>query len=232
MSLRGLMSARITGTQAILGLGIFVAFLGLLAEGALVTGIGVLLAAIAGTAVAVLVQRRRFPARSEQMAESVMCSYPCEDVWKLIKPAEMAPLVNPKLRRGYQVPGTPEGLGEQQALEYHDGTTIIIEVIDYEPNRRAVTRQVSPPLAARIRSIETIEPVDGGCMYTLAVEYDLQRGQRLLRGAEQSWRADARERVERIPKILDSADLGTAPSGQPIKSAPTSLPPPKPQTLD
>jgi hypothetical protein len=226
------MSARITGTQAILALGIFVAFLGLLAEGALVAGIGVLLAAIAGAALAVLVQRRRFPARSEQMAESVSCSYPCEVVWKLIEPAEMAPLVNPKLRRGYQVPGTPEGLGEQQALEYHDGTTIIIEVIEYEVNRRAVTRQVSPPLTAMIRSIETIEPVDEGCVYTLAVEYDLQRGQRLLRRAEQSWRADAREQVDRIPMILDSAESGSTRPGQSPKSAPTSFPPPKPQTLD
>lgn len=232
MRLRDLMSARITGTQAILGLGVVVAVLGLLADGALVAGIGVLLLVAAGVALAILMQHRRHPARLEQMAESVMCSYPCEVVWNLIKPAEKAPLVDPKLRRGYQVPGTPEGLGEQQAFEYHDGTTIIIEVIEYELNRRAVTRQVSPPLAAMVRSIQTIEPVDGGCMYTRAVQYDLQRGQRFVRGAEQSWRAGAREELDRISTILDSTDPGTAPPGPPLKPGSTLLPPPKPQTPD
>lgn len=204
MSLRGLLNYRISVTQAILALGLFVAFLSFVANGDLVAGLAVVAVAVVAVAVWILVRRRRLPARAGRWEESVTLPSNCEVVWGLIKPAESAPLVNPSLCRGYHVPGTPEGLGERQALERHDGTTVIIEVIEYEPNRRAVTRQVSPTLIETQRTIQTVEPVDGGCVYTHAIEVDLKPGQRMPAQIEQTWRLEVQEQSRRIQALLDS----------------------------
>jgi hypothetical protein len=215
VNLRSLLRYRISITQAILALGVFVAFLSLVADGDLVAGLGVVAVAVVAWSILVLVQRRRLPARTGRWEETAVFPCTCEVVWRLIKPADTAPLLQPSFRRGYQVPGTPDGLGEQQAFESHDGTTFIIEVIEFEPNRRAVTRQVSPTPVETLRSIQTVEPVDGGCKYTEAIEADLQPGHRMLPKSEQSWRSEARDRVHRIRAILDSPAPGVPPTGLP-----------------
>jgi hypothetical protein len=125
-------------------------------------------------------------------------------VWALIKPAEMAPALQPSLRRGYRVPGTPEGLGERQAFERQDGTTVIVEIVDYEPNRRAVTRQVSPTILEALRMVQIVEPVTGGCTYTEAVEVDLKARQRIRSEWERLWPSSAREQIDRIRASLES----------------------------
>jgi hypothetical protein len=76
-----------------------------------------------------------------------------------------------------------------------------MEVVEYEPNRRAVTRQVSPIIGWQ-RAIQTVEPVNGGCVYTEVIESDLQPGQRMLREGELRWRSEVDERIARMRSIL------------------------------
>lgn len=221
-----LLNRRISIAQAILALGVFVAFFALAAEGNLVEGLGVVGLGVLLAYAAVLVQRRRLPARIGRWEESAVLPYDADLVWHLVEPAESAPLLNPSLSRGYRVPGTPAGLGERQALERHDGTTVIVEVIEYEPNRRAVTRQVSPKPVENLRTTTTLEPVPGGCRYTETIEIDLQPGQRMLAQSEQAWRSEVRQQVGRIEALLDPA---YAPHPRPPTSpASRDLPPPNP----
>ena len=222
----GLLNYRISVTQAILALGVFVAFLSLVANGDLVAGLVVVAVAVVAVALLILVRRRPLPARAGRWEESATLPYDCEVVWRLIKPAESAPLLNPLWCRGYHVPGTPDGLGERQALERHDGTTVIVEVIEYEPNRHAVTRQVSPTLLETQRSIQTVEPVEGGCFYTQAVEVDLKRGERMSAQIEQTWRSGVQEQISRIRTLLDSTNA--TPTVPPPASGSSALSPPPP----
>src|SRR5690606_14736564 len=105
-----------------------------------------------------------------------------------IKPAEKAPLLDPTIRRGYRVPGTPEGLGEQQAFEHLDGSITMIEVVEYQHARRAVIRSVSPKPELDTRTIQSVEPVDDGCVYTMCWEVTVPAGQKLVPEAERLWR--------------------------------------------
>lgn len=188
----------------------------LLSSGDLRAGLGVLVLIFIAVSALWFVQRRRLPERTVRLEETAMLQYSCEVVWGLIKPAEMAPLVEPELSRGYQVPGTPDGVGERQALEQHDGTTIIVEVIEYEANRRAVTRQVSPKMLEEQRNLQAVEPATGGCMYTEAFEVDLKAGQRIIRAEwEVLWRSAVQERIARIRAMLDSTAPGAISKGEP-----------------
>lgn len=228
MGVRGLLSYRLSVTQCILALGVFVAFLSLIASGDLLAGLGVIVLGVAASSIFVFVQRRRHPARTHRLEEAAMLPNNCEVVWGLIRPAETAPSLDPSLGRGYQVPGTPDGLGERQALERLDGTTVIIEVIDYEPNRRAVTRQISPTIVDGQRGIQTVEPVDGGCMYTIAVEVDLKPGHRISPKWEPMWRSDMHEHLIRVRSLLASTGQSATPAGSPPATPSIDSPPPDP----
>jgi len=74
-------------------------------------------------------------------------------------------LFDPRISRGFQVPGTPNGLGEQQCVMLVDGTTSISEVVEYhevDDTRRAVTRQVSPPPVPGERTVHEVHVAPGG----------------------------------------------------------------------
>lgn len=64
-------------------------------------------------------------------------------VWALIGPAEHASVLSANIVRGFTVPGTLTGVGQQQCFIDLHGNTCIIEVVEYEEGRRAVTRAIS-----------------------------------------------------------------------------------------
>ena len=107
MRLRGLLSHRITVAEAILVLGAILFSVSLLSEGRVLAGLGALVLILAVVSVLCFVGRRSFRERTVRLEETAMVPYSCEVVWSLIKPAELAPLIQPELSRGYQVPGTP-----------------------------------------------------------------------------------------------------------------------------
>ena len=111
MHVRGLLSHRITVGEAVLVLGAILFSVSLLASGDLLAGLGVLILIFVAVSVLSFVQQRRLTERTVRLEETAMMPYSCEIVWGLIKPAEMAPWIEPELSRGYQVPGTPEGVG-------------------------------------------------------------------------------------------------------------------------
>jgi hypothetical protein len=157
----------------------------------------------AGFGVYGFVQRRRPPKIVwHRHHESTVLPWSAETVWDLISPAEKAPLLNPTIRLGYRVPGTFEGVGERQAFEHFDGTTAVIEVVEWTAGRRAVTVQVAPEPEATMRFIFTVDPIEGGCVYTFGTEVELRPGQQLRNDCEGPFRADANTSFDRIRTAL------------------------------
>jgi hypothetical protein len=117
----------------------------------------------------------------------------------------------PSIRRGYHLPGTPLGLGERQVFELHDGTTSVIEIVDYEPGRRAVTIHVSPKPVARILTVYSLEPIEGGCELSLGCEIDVPTGQRVHPGYADAWHAWTQADFDNIRRALAASDSETAP---------------------
>lgn len=152
MTFRRFLNQRLSVAQVILILGGFVYSFDLLGNGSILRAFGVMvIVAVVLSGIAFLGRRR--PARTIRLEETTLLSHSCETVWGLIEPAEHMPLLEPKVAYGYRVPGTPHGVGERQATELHDGVTVIVEVIEHEPNRRAVSRQVSrDPSLRSVRS--------------------------------------------------------------------------------
>ncbi len=72
------------------------------------------------------------PIRTFRIQEAVKLRQSPEVVWALIAAAEHAVVLTPEsVARGFRVPGTPAGLGEQQCLVDLDGNTSIHEVVEY-----------------------------------------------------------------------------------------------------
>ena len=94
-------------------------------------GLGLLV--IVGATVLWSVADRLRPGRTVEMHEVAHYTSDCNRVWNLIKPPEKAPLLHPNIRRGYQVPGTPDGVGEQQAFELDNGIMMVLEVTELTP---------------------------------------------------------------------------------------------------
>ncbi|MGB8859526.1 MAG: hypothetical protein WCC60_09730 [Ilumatobacteraceae bacterium] len=222
MSVRGVLATRVRPVQAVVVVVAFAVALKLAVEGDVLAAWGVVLLAAMMLWVLWLAPRLRRPARTVHLEETTVLRHTCEVVWGLIKPAELAPLLDPNLRFGYRVPGTPDGLGERQALEQHDGSTLISEVIEYEPYRRAVTCLVSPHRLDAVRSFQTVEPLDEGCRYTMALEVDLKAGTRVAPQVERSWRDTTRDHFARVRAILDSGEPITAPTRDTAAPGPVS----------
>lgn len=140
--------------------------------------------------------------RTKRFVEVAELPHTCDVVWAFIKPAETSPLWQPWIRRGYHVPGTPLGLGERQAFEYIDGTTAVIEIVEYEPGRRAVTMVVSPEPDASNRSVYSLEPVEGGCALSLGSEIDVPAGGRVHPEYEDAWRTTTQAQLDRLRHAL------------------------------
>ena len=107
------------------------------------------------------------------LKESVMLRHSPEVIWSLIHPPENAPLLNPDCQKGYRVPGTPVGLGEQQAFVDLRGKTSVIEVVEVVEFRRAMTRTISSDSPVEGTSLTSIDPVSGGCIFSLTHEYEI-----------------------------------------------------------
>lgn len=201
MSFRGVLTQRITWQQAAWSIGLIVALPLSLLAGHRVLPLLVLVVGLIGPSAVALLQRRRHPAQIARLQHTVHLGWEADAIWALIEPAENAPMLDDDIRRGYRVPGTPDGVGQQQAFERHDGFTIIIEVVEYQQGRRAVTRQVSPP-DDTLRLVQSVAPVDGGCEYTIGVELELRAGQWVRPAFEKSWRANAMKQTARTQKAM------------------------------
>jgi hypothetical protein len=181
--------------------------------GLLLSGYGVAALVLLAAASVIAIARRGQPVRRvrvQRFSEVAELPHSCEVVWALIKPAESAPILEPLIRRGYHVPGTPLGLGERQAFESLDGTTAVFEVVEYEPGRRAVTTQVSPDPEPPRRHVFSLEPIEGGCALTLEWELEVPARQRLSPDDEDVWRTAIRAQFDRIRLVLAPSDSGTA----------------------
>ena len=220
---------RLSRKQTVAYLGIGVAFILLLLSGYWVLALCLFLLAVVGLLVYVLDLLHRLPAgRRVVVEETVRLPWTCDVVWDLIKPAEKAPVLGDDIRQGYKVPGTPDGLGEQQALGHHDGRTVIIEVVGYQPGRRAVTRQVSPHPDYWSRSIQAVDPIEGGCAYTRGVEVEMKAGRRIGPYVEKLLRSEFREHLSLVQQTLAAADQGPASAGNLSADQAPVWPSPKP----
>ena len=192
----------------LLGVAVIIAVLSLFAS----AGRGELgLLVIVGATVLWSVAARLRPARTVVLHEAAHYASDCDRVWNLIKPPEKAPLLHPKIRRGYRVPGTPDGVGEQQAFELDNGIMMVLEVTELTPGRRAVVRMVSPPPDVPFAVSFELTPVDDGCLYRHQMELDLPRGKRLRPGCEKAWRSETNEMFERVRTCLaQSSEPATA----------------------
>jgi hypothetical protein len=151
--------------------------------------------------------------RTFRIQEAVKLRQRPEAVWALIAPAEHAVVLAPEsVARGFRVPGTPAGLGEQQCMVDLDGNTSIHEVIEYSEARRAVTRLISPPSPVPVRATHQLEPLGEGCILSVGMEFDAPAGTVWPQEQQDEWRRGASRYLSRVRKVLvaEAAEGGAA----------------------
>lgn len=140
-----------------------------------------------------------------RLQESVRLPQDVGTVWNLLHPAENAPLLSGRARSGYRVPGTPDGVGEQQAIVGLDGTTTVIEVVDVVPEERVTVRVVSPGADPGHLSTTLLAPAPGGGTILTMISEFAGPGHALRPEDELVWRAGTRDDLDRIRRTLDDA---------------------------
>jgi hypothetical protein len=153
------------------------------------------------------------PVRTFRIQESIKLRQTPERVWALVAPAEHTVLLAPEtVARGFAVPGTAKGLGEQQCFVDLDGNASIHEVIEYVEARRAVTRWVSPPLAVPVRATHNLEPVGEGCILSVGMEFDSPVRTIWPQQLQDEWRHRAQRYLERARRLLaqEAEESGSA----------------------
>lgn len=140
--------------------------------------------------------------QTHRLQETTKLRHSPEQVWSLIHPAEHAPLLSPHTARGYRVPGTPDGVGEQHASVGLDGSVSVLEIVELTPERRAVTRLVSPVPPVPVRFVVELEALGDGCLYTLRQEHDAGATHGWSDEESTAWRRAAREHLERVRDVL------------------------------
>ena len=142
--------------------------------------------------------------QTHRIQEVVRLWHAPEMVWDLIHPPENTPLLSPEVAKGYRVPGTPAGRGEQQAFIDLSGNTYVIEVIDYIEARRAVVRYLIPQVPTSLRFTYTLEPMTDGCTLTYGQEYEGWPSQSIPAESAQQWRLHAQDYLERVRSTLST----------------------------
>jgi hypothetical protein len=140
--------------------------------------------------------------------ESVMLRHSPEVIWSLIHPPETAPLLSPDCQKGYRVPGTPVGLGEQQAFVDLRGNTSVIEVVEIVEFRRAVTKAISADSPIALTSVTSIDPVSGGCIFSVTHEYEMSPRGAYSVAQIAEIRQGIRDYLERVQRALVTWDAG------------------------
>ncbi len=199
-SVRRYFTQEVNPWPAIAGVAGAIAFLALAAMGRALLGVLVLI----GVPLLWNTYERLRPIRTVVVEESAYLPHAADVVWNVVHPAENAPLLEAGIRHGYRVPGTPEGIGEQQAFVFVDGSMTVVEVIELSPGRRAVVRKISPPDVPQ-RTIFELVPTSDGCLYRQRVEVDVGKGKRLRPGFESHWQASTSAMFARLSSVLNQA---------------------------
>ena len=134
--------------------------------------------------------------------EVALLPHPADVVWSLVHPPENATFLTPDCVKGWHVEGTPIGLGEQQAFEDVHGCVQVIEVTEHEPNRRAVTRTISPSLACTANQIIELEPRIDACVLSITFEYIVPPTTALPNGYQEQVRDHAHEYMRRVTEAI------------------------------
>jgi len=122
-----------------------------------------------------------------------------DEVWALLTSVADAPLLYPTVERGFVVPGTPDGVGQQQCFISRDGSVSSVEVIEHRVGERAVFGHRTLP----IRSTIDLHAAAGACRVVLGLEVDVPAGSRI----EASW--EGRSRTELLATLRRlQAELG------------------------
>jgi hypothetical protein len=129
-------------------------------------------------------------------------SYDAQTVWSLIRPAENAVLLT-DVQRAFTVPGTPNGVGEQQCIIGRDGTASIIEVIGEESPWWATTRPLAPG-KMNSRTTYTLEATPTGCTLTMGMVIELKAGDRFAKDPQIWWESHAGRYLNRVNEILSA----------------------------
>ena len=141
--------------------------------------------------------------RTFRIQEAVKLWHTPQQVWRLSLPAEHGVVLSPEsVARGFRVPGTPEGLGEQQCFVGLDGNTSIHEVMAYAEARYAVTRMISPPSPADIRATYRLEPLGEGCILSIGMEFDAPADTTWPQDQQDEWRRGTSRYLERVRLTL------------------------------
>jgi hypothetical protein len=153
------------------------------------------------------------PLRTFRIQESCKLRHTPEQVWRLVAPAEHGVLLLPEtVARGFRVPGTPEGLGEQQCFVDLDGNASIHEVIEYSEARYAVMRMISPASPIGLRATHRVEPLGDACILTIGMEFDAPADTTWTQDQQNEWRRGASQYVDRVRRTLAAE---TASEGRP-----------------
>jgi len=99
---------------------------------------------------------------------TVEISKPAQEVWDFVTSPHAAVLLDHKHISSFPVPGTPDGVGQQNcSLDREENgriTATVTEIIEYEPPHRYVTKLLTGPTEAF--AMMTVDPTPTGCTYT------------------------------------------------------------------
>jgi hypothetical protein len=88
-------------------------------------------------------------------------------VWNFLEDPESSILLSDRTSRAERLSGTPLGLGQIQLfIQQIDSGRVgsVLEVVAYEPGRRAVTRHISSGVPSGGELL--VEPLSAGCRVT------------------------------------------------------------------
>ena len=144
--------------------------------------------------------------RTFRLYEAAKLRHSAEDVWELVRPAESSLLLSPETTaRAFTVPGTGPGVGEQQMTIDHDGQASLIEVIEVDEGRRAVTLLRSPKPPVPVRSVTMVEPLGPGCLLTFGMEFDAPATTVWTAAEQNETRQILVTYLDRVRRALDTA---------------------------
>jgi hypothetical protein len=125
-------------------------------------------------------------------------------VWALIRHVENNSMLHENFVEAYQVPGTPDGVGEEQSmvLQYPGFRRTVTNIfVEEEPGVRLVTRThgVNDPSD---RQIYSVDPGKEGTRLTVSMRYSVGIDDELRSRQAKATRAGIHDYLSRVAEVL------------------------------
>jgi hypothetical protein len=113
-----------------------------------------------------------------QVKQTIRARLPASKVWLVLSDFSSIEKTSISVEKSPLLAGAASGMGTKRKCYFHDGSTVVEEIIDYEEGRRFKIRlsEYSMPLKSLVAEMEVVEVDEETCQISMSMDFVVKGG--------------------------------------------------------